>query len=79
MNQLLPIIRRARRPLLPVEPVPDGPTSPVVVGDPELIKADVAAPTSPTRGHFDQGEPDGSSDCISATPSPTDVPTIHSP
>ena len=79
MNQLLPIIRRARRPLLPVESVPDRPTSPVVVGDPDLLKADAAAATNPTRGHFDQGEPDGSSDCISATPSPTDVPTTHSP
>jgi hypothetical protein len=25
MNQLLPIIRRKRRPLLPVEPLPDAP------------------------------------------------------
>ena len=79
MNQLLPIIRRARRPLLPVESVPDRPTPPVVVGDPDLLKADAAAVTSPTRGHFDQGERDGSSDCISASSDPTPVPATHSP
>ena len=31
MNQLLPIIRRVRRPLLPVESVPDRAALPVVV------------------------------------------------
>jgi hypothetical protein len=38
MNQLLPIIRRVRRPLLPVESVPDGPLPTAVVGNVEPVQ-----------------------------------------
>ena len=40
MNQLLPIVRRVRRPLVVGESVPDGPAKPpVVAGNVELVKS----------------------------------------
>ena len=39
MNQLLPIIRRVRRPLIVAESEPDGPLPPAVVGNVEPIEA----------------------------------------
>ena len=47
MNQLLPIVRRVRRPLLVVESVPDGPTPPVVVGNVESVTEPTAEPANP--------------------------------
>ena len=72
MNQLLPIIRRVRRPLLAqAEPVQTN----VEVTKPAV--AEVA--TSPIAVRSDQDEPGDSSGCISASSNPTPVPSTRSP
>ena len=51
MNELFPIIRRKRRPLIVEEPVPYGPTTPpVVVGSVEPVKGEAVVSREGSEG-----------------------------